>query len=218
MRLFHDCLFCLPYEHLYNQFSMSIQSLKVRTDILQDGRIHQYQLLDGERPLSTHQVLQNWQTDETFRTFFINLLAEAPFDAYFWETPPLTTNRLERPFEFVLVHAPTLANVAAERRAFAKYFSNELVVDFPNLGGDAHLVVPCPQSAQDAFAHLAAFSRSAPSAQQHAFWQRVGLAVMNGAGERPLWVSTSGLGVYWLHVRLDSRPKYYTYAPYREWP
>ena len=30
-----------------------------------------------------------------------------------------------------------------------------------------------------------------------------------------LWVSTSGLGVYWLHVRLDSYPKYYQHAPYK---
>ena len=101
---------------------------------------------------------------------------------------------------------------------FAKYFTAEPVVDFPNLGGDAHLVVPCPQDEGDAFAHLAVFSRTAPVAQQHRFWQRVGLAVENMVGERPLWLSTSGLGVYWLHVRLDARPKYYTFRPYRAWP
>ncbi len=28
-------------------------------------------------------------------------------------------------------------------------------------------------------------------------------------------VSTNGLGVAWLHVRLDTRPKYYTFQPYR---
>ena len=33
--------------------------------------------------------------------------------------------------------------------------------------------------------------------------------------EDSVWLSTSGLGVYWLHVRLDSRPKYYTYEPYK---
>ena len=33
--------------------------------------------------------------------------------------------------------------------------------------------------------------------------------------DQPLWVSTCGLGVYWLHVRLDSFPKYYRYAPYQ---
>ncbi len=189
--------------------------MKAQVDVLQDGRIHQIQILDEERPFTHHQILQKWQTDATFRTFFIALLADAPFDAYFWETPPITAGVLERPFEFVLVDAPQLAQVPAERRAFARYFTADPVVDFPNLGGDAHLVVPCPQNATDAFAHLAAFSRTAPLDQQHCFWQRVGTAVTNQVGKRPLWLSTSGLGVYWLHVRLDSRPKYYTFRPYR---
>jgi hypothetical protein len=42
-----------------------------------------------------------------------------------------------------------------------------------------------------------------------------GAAVAARLSARPLWLSTSGLGVAWLHVRLDSRPKYYSYAPYR---
>jgi hypothetical protein len=28
------------------------------------------------------------------------------------------------------------------------------------------------------------------------------------------WISTSGLGVPWVHVRLDRYPKYYQYGPY----
>ncbi|WP_420629622.1 DUF6940 family protein [Candidatus Leptofilum sp.] len=192
--------------------------MNAQIEVLQNGRIHHHTFLDGERPLTTAQVLQKWQTDNVFRTLFIGLLADAPFTAYFWETPPITKSTLERPFEFVLVNAPSLARVSAQRRAFASYFNQEPIVDFPNLGGDAHLVVPCPQTPADAFTHLATFSRSAPLAQQHQFWQRVGMAVINHVGERPLWVSTSGLGVYWLHVRLDSRPKYYTFQPYRRWP
>jgi hypothetical protein len=192
--------------------------MKAKMNILEDGRIQQYQILDEERPFTYQETLQKWQTDEPFRNLFINLLADAPFAAYFWETPPITQATLTRPFEFVLVNAPSLANVPAQRRAFANYINNEPVVNFPNLGGDAHLVVPCSQAPSDAFAHLAAFSRSAPPEQQHHFWQRVGTAVTNQVSERPLWVSTSGLGVYWLHVRLDSRPKYYTFRPYREWP
>lgn len=197
---------------------MSIQKPKAQIDLLEDGRIYHYTFLDGERPLTYAQVLQLLQADDDFRTLFIGLLANAPFAAYFWETPPITTSRLERPFEFVLVNAPSLARVSAERRAFASYFSHELIVDFPNLGGDAHLIVPCPQTPADAFAHLATFSRSASPTQQHQFWQRVGTAVTRYVGERPLWVSTSGLGVFWLHIRLDSRPKYYTYPPYRKRP
>jgi len=30
-----------------------------------------------------------------------------------------------------------------------------------------------------------------------------------------VWLSTAGMGVSWLHVRLDDRPKYYGHRPYR---
>jgi hypothetical protein len=33
---------------------------------------------------------------------------------------------------------------------------------------------------------------------------------------RPVWLSTAGAGVAWLHVRLDDRPKYYGFDEYRE--
>jgi len=43
-------------------------------------------------------------------------------------------------------------------------------------------------------------------------------APRDGVDDAPVWLSTSGMGIAWLHLRLDSRPKYYTYRPYRVWP
>ena len=37
-------------------------------------------------------------------------------------------------------------------------------------------------------------------------------------GGTPVWMSTSGAGVSWLHIRLDSRPKYYQYRPFAASP
>jgi len=31
----------------------------------------------------------------------------------------------------------------------------------------------------------------------------------------PSWLSACGLGVYWLHSRLDPKPKYYVYEPFK---
>ena len=190
--------------------------MKAKVELLAGGRVQRVVLLTGKRPFSYADIIQKWQLDKSFRDYYIELLAKTPFAAYFWETPPVTQATVARPFEFVLVDSSQLARVQAEPRAFASHFSTDPIVDFANLGGDAHLVVPCPQTPNEAYPHLAAFSRAAPLEQQHHFWQRVGTAVANHVGERPLWVSTSGLGVYWLHVRLDSRPKYYTFRPYRE--
>ena len=36
-------------------------------------------------------------------------------------------------------------------------------------------------------------------------------------GSQPLWLSTAGGGVDWLHMRLDKRPKYYRHLPWRDW-
>jgi hypothetical protein len=117
------------------------------------------------------------------------------------------------------VDSSTLAERTPDRRAFAAQFVDagnaDGIAAFENLGGDAFLVAPCPLGPETDYAHIAAFTRGAPAAQQHALWRRVGESVARHVSTRPLWVSTSGLGVIWLHVRLDSRPKYYSYEPYR---
>jgi hypothetical protein len=48
-----------------------------------------------------------------------------------------------------------------------------------------------------------------------ALWIEVAEVHDGAMGEEPRWLSTSGLGVFWLHVRLDQRPKYYAHTPYR---
>ena len=83
------------------------------------------------------------------------------------------------------------------------------------------MVVPCPPQDEktagvDHFAHLASFVRRASDEQVDAFWQLVGQTMSPHVGEKPVWLSTAGMGVAWLHVRLDQRPKYYAHRPYRE--
>jgi hypothetical protein len=65
------------------------------------------------------------------------------------------------------------------------------------------------------YGHLAAFVRGAPAEQREALWRTVGDALSRRLGAKPVWLSTAGAGVSWLHVRLDDRPKYYGHAPYR---
>ena len=102
--------------------------------------------------------------------------------------------------------------------AFAEHFAAATeagVVVLPYLGGDAILVVPCPVVAPSAYGHLAAFVRQAPEPQRQALWQLVGETMARRVGAKPVWLSTAGAGVSWLHVRLDDRPKYYGFGPYK---
>ena len=169
-------------------------------------------------PLSARQAYELCLSSAPFRQAFIDDLCAVPFAAYFWETPPLTTETSERGFEYVVTDAPKLATVLPEVQAFSEHFGKDTpgdgIVTFENLWRDAMLVVPCPMAEHARYTHLGAFVRGAPQAQVHALLSALGRAVLARISDRPLWVSTAGMGVYWLHVRLDSRPKYYRYAPY----
>jgi hypothetical protein len=115
---------------------------------------------------------------------------------------------------------------------------------FESLGRDAVLVSPKPEGYQRQRqqppaskaetkmtaggtnpAHLLAYLRSAPSSEQRAMWKLLGgtwLKTMAGRLDQgrddPVWLSTSGMGIAYLHFRLDRRPKYYNYDPYKAAP
>jgi hypothetical protein len=172
--------------------------------------------LDG-RPATVTEVVRAWQGDAGFRSLFNGLLAGTPYTAFRWETPAVTTATVGQPFEFVVLDSPGLAR-DPDPEAFAEHFTKAVagVTVFSNLGGDAIMVVPCPVVGSAAYGHLAAFVRLAPEAQMHALWQSVGRAMAHRIGTKPVWLSTAGAGVSWLHIRLDDRPKYYGFAPYRQ--
>ena len=178
--------------------------------------VQRYRVLRDDAALSYADALGAWTDDASFRAFFIDLLSGAPFEAYCWETPPVTAGTVGREFEFVLLDSLYLAG-RVDSQSFANQFAaagDKPVIGFPNLGRDAYLVVPCPQGGATDYGHLAAFVRSASADQKHALWSAVGATMLERLGERRIWLSTAGGGVAWVHVRLDSRPKYYGFRPY----
>ena len=180
-----------------------------------------YRLQQDDQTLSFRDVINFWRTNPEFAAFFAQLLAASPYRDFRWETPPLTIASLGQPFEFALHDSPGLAPFP-QKAAFAPQFAaqpgNEPAIAFSNLGGDAILVVPRPLANDATYRHLASFCRGAPAEQQIALWQLVGEQMAERVGDRPVWLSTAGGGVAWLHVRLDDRPKYYRHGPYRQLP
>jgi len=191
--------------------------LASRSKQLANGRVIQFAIEHGAVPVSFAEVIHRWQNDPDFRAYFIGLLSTSPFPAFRWETPPITRATADRPFEFVLLDSPEIA-LAPDPAPFAEHFRKMGpggVVAFPNLGRDAILIVPCPDDLLSDYGHLASYLRNSPQPQQHLLWKSVGAAMQRRLGSKPVWLSTAGGGVAWLHVRLDDRPKYYGYAPYR---
>ena len=187
-----------------------------RLELEQGGRVVRIGIDAKDRPLTYGQVIALWEHGREFAAMFSQCLADLPFTAFKWETPPLTLEIIGREFECVALDAPALAR-AADPEPFAEQLGQPTgsVVEFPNLGGDAIMVVPCPIGPEAAYAHLGAFVRQAPDEQRRDLSRVVGSAMRRRLGKKPVWLSTAGGGVAWLHVRLDDRPKYYGYAKYR---
>ena len=179
------------------------------------GKSYKYQLYKQEHQLSYAQFLNSLaQHSEEFRQFFIDLLANLPLRAYHWETPPVTKSTVNQPFEFVATRSSGI-DLPPDPGPFQQYFeSDKDAVTFDNLGDDAKLIAPTPANQQLNYSHIGVFTKNAPKEQQLAFWQIVGNVTNNQISDQPIWLNTAGGGVAWLHVRLDSSPKYYRHHPY----
>ena len=94
--------------------------------------------------------------------------------------------------------------------AFKKYFKgNKIVISFPNLSGDTTLVVPIPKKNKN-FATIKDFVNNASLKQQSDLWKCVSREIRKSLQHTDrVWVSTHGLGVPYLHVRICNKPKYY---------
>ena len=184
---------------------------------LDRGSTELVEISSDSAPLSYRSALKLLCNKDTFRTFLSSTLLQSPFKAFRWELPALTNENSAQSFQFALHDAPYLC-VNSDCETFAEHFKSDpsaSVVVFGNLGGDATLVVPSPDTQQNNFAHFAAFLRNASDQQTQQLWKEVGRTGLARVGKKPLWISTAGDGVAWLHIRLDSRPKYYQHLPFR---
>jgi len=171
---------------------------------------------DG-RALCLGDVIGLWRDDEAFRDFFIAMLAASPFEAFFWEMPPLDEATLARTFECAIIGSGALARMQADDADFAGHLRDaDKIAVFGNLSGDALLIVPTKIAAVEGYGHIASFVRTVPRDQQHALFRRLALEIKKrlATSSGRFWVSTSGLGVPWVHVRLDRWPKYYQFKSY----
>lgn len=169
------------------------------------------------------------------------IIVSSPYASLLFETPGASAHSSSTtPFEFALVNEPALKVVAEsrpDRNAFSKHFvvarrqaDEARVCSFQNLGGDAILIAPLPPAPSSdgeddnndsTYSHLAIFVRNAPRSQVSDFWKLAAASYLHvlqrkHPQEEKTWFSTNGMGVSWLHMRIDDRPKYYSYAPFRK--
>lgn len=181
------------------------------------------------------ELLDSFEFQNALSERIISFTERSKVGAIFFECIPVNTETYSiRPFEFILLPAPTLARRHVDSTPFQDQFSRLIpplsenpVISFENLGKDATLVVPGPRKGLRTdlqyCTHLASFLASAEIEHRSALWRKLGSVfhqLMSQLEEsndsRPIWLSTSGLGVSWLHIRIDKiQAKYYNHLPYK---
>ena len=171
-------------------------------------------------------------TDEISELHIANFMetvktAASGYDAIFLETKGTkVSNQYSKHFECVVVNAPRLFAFINEESpnvdAFSEHFEaskkSSTCVSFPNLFNTAILISPKPQTSIPlrTYTDLASFLRNAPSIEIISLWKSTMNAykTLLSSKSGTVWLSTSGLGVAWVHVRLDSTPKYYSFREF----
>jgi hypothetical protein len=178
----------------------------------------------GEPVLQFGDAIELWAAESKagslFRLFTSLAIASSNFQAFRWETPAITSDSIQRDFEFVLVNSPNLdrpENGAPFHQPFQTGLSTTpTTVTFSNLANSAILIAPLPANTPDVnHCHLGSYLRTADQTSGSDIWKAIGLAMKERVGPTPVWLNTAGGGVAWLHIRLDDRPKYYQHSAYK---
>lgn len=174
-------------------------------------------ITQGNELLTFRQVFDYWQNSTDFIDFYINALIELYYEEFFWEHPAMREEYLDKPYEFVIQRSMSFRRRSVDENAFSDYiYSDGQVAVFDNLGRNAILVVPTMKSSSETYKHMGNFIRNAEKEQiQEQFNQLSRTILAELTKGRLIWISTAGLGVIWLHMRLDSRPKYYRTNSYK---
>ncbi len=177
-----------------------------------------FQINDSDKAMSFEEVFRMWRDDDAFTLAYVAFLNSLKFNAFYWEHPPLRITDLARPYECLVIESSTLDRLGVNEKAFSNYIhSISEVTDFENLGGDAHLVVPCKKSEEQIYNHFSKFLNGGDRKQIIAFFSRIGELIEGEIENRSqVWLNTAGMGVIWLHVRMDAYPKYYKTMEYKD--
>lgn len=144
----------------------------------------------------------------------IAALQEIPFQYYMILFPSYPSCKKDPLIIKVYDKTTSLDKMKIDTRTYSEYFKKnkyDPVVSFFSKRGNTKLIVPRILDGYDSetYKNISTFSRMADVEQQIALWKKVFSELDTGSGEQ--YINTHGLGVGWLHVRIDKKmPKWGT--------
>jgi len=188
-----------------------------------------YKIYSDKNQLSFRDFFDNLKSNRQFRSQLrdeiVSLHPDYPY--VFFECPCVNSETLNSPFEFVLIRTEHFKNSNVEKAAFLNHFrkpeniNNGLeAIYFDNLGKDGVMIVPKGTNGEEHkyYSNLMGLMRKGHRQERDDFWKLAGeqaIEIVHSKPMKNMWMSTSGLGVDWTHLRLCEKPKYYNYSTYK---
>ncbi len=201
---------------MINCSNRNLNNVQINTAIIHlNGKaVTVIQLVDKQGiPYSWLTIAEGLVKDSLFRELWNQILAEIPFD-FQWKPVPIHP-KFAKTYPFFAVLVPSQfpsSNPSAYRKYLNQLSHEELITTFPNLSGDALLLIP--KDTGD-YGHIADFCRNADNKLIQTLWKEVGkLTYQAIIDEQIMWCNTHGHGVPWMHIRLDQTLKYAAFPPY----
>tara|TARA_B110000037_G_scaffold222400_1_gene297039 strand:- start:1378 stop:1863 length:486 start_codon:yes stop_codon:yes gene_type:complete len=130
---------------------------------------------------------------------------------FFYETSFISSN-YEEEYKEKFIESDLFDNIKQNYKLFKKYIiksKNKYVITFLNLSKTSLLIIPYPKQNKK-FTTLKHFIDNSTKLQQKKFWKKVSNSIKKMLKiYKKVWVSTHGTGVPYLHIRIDTIPKYY---------
>jgi hypothetical protein len=131
---------------------------------------------------------------------------------FYFETS-VCNKKLDSQYKEEFIEDVKLNKLEQDFMSFDKYIresKNKYATYFYNLNKDALLIVPIPRKNKN-YTTIKDFIDTASIVQQKHFWFLVAKNILEMLKiHDKVYVSTHGMGVYYLHVRIDLTPKYYS--------
>lgn len=200
---------------LYREYHMPNIQVKVYTSKTKKGKnVRRYVFYRNASDLPTWKDLltdlRN-RNDTPLVQKFVAVLKNCPFTSYYFEAPNLKSINI--PLEFVLVESDTLHTKKANWGPYRDYMSlGKHATSFDNKDGEFRLIIPTKKGD---YGHVADFMKSATDKEIQEVLHLTAKEIHDASKSRkPLYLSTHGDGVSWLHFRVGRTPKYYNYHKY----
>ncbi len=147
--------------------------------------------------------------NKTFRSTCTQILQSVPYPDYVWYLCKIGKGCEVNPFKFTVKQ--TVFDCKEDPKTFDAVNFDKSMNIIPNLSKNALLLVPkYLKTEKRCYSSISKFMRYGPPNQVDDFWKALADILTYPVNA---WISTHGHGVCYLHLRIDSQPKYLNWVP-----